>query len=194
MWSSIWIYLGVKVKSIMIILCNDDTSPRVFVCLPSTQIWKCGRVRHNTEISYTTCKNWGIVSAIVHIKENKFWYNLQITEKSCAAVRQQTEMNGSFIGKITHYFGHVAILNLSEMRYTLLPVLYSKTGQHDAQAKKNVCLPSTQIWKWGLAVGRVFFLPVQTQYWPTVLAMVARKSTRCAVHSDIITQHVRTGA
>ncbi len=22
-------------------------------------------------ISYTTCKNWGIVSAIVHIKENK---------------------------------------------------------------------------------------------------------------------------
>ena len=25
----------------------------------------------STVISYTTCKNWGIVSAIVHIKENK---------------------------------------------------------------------------------------------------------------------------
>ncbi len=27
---------------------------------------------------------------------------------------------------------------------------------------------------------------VQTQYWPTISAMVAGKSTRCAVHSDIV--------
>ena len=51
--------------------------------------------------------------------------------------------------------------------------------------KKIVCLPSWQIWRW-VRAGNFFFFTVQTQYWPTVLAMVTEKCTRCAVPSDIV--------